>query len=808
MRFLPNLQFDLLSFITGAVSGALAAWLGARLRGFIASYRTDENGTGRSQRRARQNLELRLRNEVLRHSQHLHLAASLFSLDEILIPPQLLLPPPQFDPEELSTGLEFNSPSTFDLPDWPELAAAFGGKRISLIEALRGGSNLIVTGHPGSGKTVALAHLASQLARGVGESESLDGRLPLLVHAGDLSLPSGEGKSPLQILADALAVTAPSLSTARLLPLLERLLPQKRTLLILDDMDELPPREFEAVVDYLESLLEEYPDLQVVTAAQPDYYPGLVQLGFAPLSITPWEDTQRLSLIQKWGEIWRSAFSAQENASLKVDNDILDGWLQQEISTLTPLELTLRIWAVRSGDGLGSKTSDDIEAYIRRMVGNQQEERSKLEALALKLVLAEKHNMLEAPESSMPVAEEMSRVEALEKPTPVSVNKLPSWFDSRLIARQAGGGYRFPHPVIAGYLAACNAARPPKEAFVRQAHWASKEAWLRFSAQGQDSAWVQSYLEQSTPPLQKNLLKAARWISAASPNTWHNSALRWLTVLAQNENAPAGLRFRAMAALALSGSSGLSILFQGCLKSSDAILRQIGAAGVGLIREEKLVGDLASLLQDPSVPVRQTAAIALMRVGGREAVDSVAYALLQGDEHTRRAAAEALAVDPVEGHQLLKEGSELEDLLVRRAVIYGLRRIRQPWSVERLQKMQVEDAEWVVKNTATQALDDIAQEDRLLPQPPLELSETPWLIAFAGRHGFGIAPDRPAYNVLLKALKEGKSDEKLAALATLRQHGNASALEPVQELISSDSQPLRAAAFETLWHLSTQGFEL
>ena len=51
---------------------------------------------------------------------------------------------------------------------------------------------------------------------------------------------------------------------------------------------------------------------------------------------------------------------------------------------------------------------------------------------------------------------------------------------------------------------------------------------------------------------------------------------------------------------------------------------------------------------------------------------SVARALLQGDEELRRAAAEAMANDPIEGHAMLKEGATLPDILLRRAVVHGL----------------------------------------------------------------------------------------------------------------------------------------
>jgi hypothetical protein len=773
MRFFRFLQFDLLSFITGLIAGILGAWLGSRLRRRIAlpsSLVKPENLLSPGKGPA--SLELRLRNEILRHAQTLHLAAPLFSLDEILIPPHLLLPAVPFDPEEAASERDFEAWMFPELPDWPELASAYGSTQVSLIEALGGGASLLLTGEPGAGKTAALAHLAAQLARREPGTEALGGALPLLVHAPDLSLPVPAGDASAEVgapesaltsalspLASAVAQNTPSIPLPRLVPLLEKLLGEGRALLLLDGLDELPPVGYQSACAYLRPLLGAYPRLQVIATAAPDYFPGLVELGFIPVSLAPWGERQRRELIQKWGALWRSAVTAPEGSS-GVDPAILDGWLLQDTAPLSPLELTLKLWAAHAGDALGPQATDALEAYVRRMTGGDSKARTGLEAQAQDLVLA----------------------------------------GTRLSARSS-------HPAVLGYLAALGNTNP-EVVLAQPGSWAGKTSFLRFAARRQDTSWVQGFLERSSPPLQKNLLTSARWLGFPSAAPWQAAALRWLAMLVQNETAPLGLRFRALAGLAHSGSSGVSILFQGFLKAPEDHLRLLGALGAGLLRDPKLVEDLASLLQDQSLPVRRAAALALVKLGGGAALDAVASALLNGDEATRRAAAEALAVDPAEGHPLLREGSELLDLLVRRATVYGLRRVRQPWAVELLHKLQVEDPEWVVKNTATQALEDLAQEGRRIPQPPQALSETPWLIAFAGRQGIGIAPGRPAENLLLRALQERNPADQLAALETLRLHGSPAAIQPAEALLASDSEALRTAAFETLWRLSTQGCEI
>ena len=150
-------------------------------------------------------------------------------------------------------------------------------------------------------------------------------------------------------------------------------------------------------------------------------------------------------------------------------------------------------------------------------------------------------------------------------------------------------------------------------------------------------------------------------------------------------------------------------------------------------------------------------------------MEGVARALIQGDEELRRAAAEALANDPVEGHAMLKEGATLTDILVRRAAVHGLARVGQPWALETLQRMQVEDDQWAVRNLATQYLEQLQNMDTRVPRRLPIPSETPWVIAFAGKQKMGVPRGGPATDVLLNAFKQGDTEERLAALPYLKQ---------------------------------------
>ncbi len=199
----------------------------------------------------------------------MHLASSLFALDEIVIPPCVMAPPapPAGEGEEVDESVDAIIPY---LPDWPELAAVYHTPVLSLPEMLSGGANIILIGTPGSGKTVALAYLASQIARRSVEVGNLGDSLPLLVHAADISLPTEPPKDPLQPLIEAIARNASALTLPRLPNLIRTSFEKSTALLLLDGMDELPPDLVDDVVVYLGMLLKKYPEIRVIASASPD----------------------------------------------------------------------------------------------------------------------------------------------------------------------------------------------------------------------------------------------------------------------------------------------------------------------------------------------------------------------------------------------------------------------------------------------------------------------------------------------------------------------------------------------------------
>jgi HEAT repeat protein len=316
-------------------------------------------------------------------------------------------------------------------------------------------------------------------------------------------------------------------------------------------------------------------------------------------------------------------------------------------------------------------------------------------------------------------------------------------------------------------------------------------------------------LKDTDLPLHKHAFTVARWLRDAPRDAaWRSKAFACLLTILQGEGQPLGLRGQAMAAFVASGDPGAATLFRQLLGSRSFELIPLAALGSGALKDVKAVDALEELMQAPAGSVRRAICLALVAIGTDASIESVARALLQGDEELRRAAAEALANDPVEGHAILREGATLEDIMLRRAAVHGLARVGEPWAVEMLQHIQVEDDQWAVRNLANQYLEQIQHTDPRVPRPLTTPSESPWLIEFAGKQRMGVPRGGPATDVLLSAFKHGDTEERLAALPYLKRVANDGIIGALYNAMYGEDPEVREAAFYAVEEIGANGVKL
>ncbi len=213
--------------------------------------------------------------------------------------------------------------------------------------------------------------------------------VPFLIHAADLSLPVNDPKDILNPLIETASAQVSFLEYGRISTFVQYCFKNGRALLLLDGYDELAQNGQQDITEFLRTLLKSYPRTRVVATALPEQIGGLLNLGFSPLALMGWDALGQKEFIRKWGEQWgrfitTEAWAQREHEA--IDPILLDAWLESGNQNITPLELTLKVWAGFAGDSLGPRLPDAISSHIRRLAPANTPI-AALETLALQIVL-------------------------------------------------------------------------------------------------------------------------------------------------------------------------------------------------------------------------------------------------------------------------------------------------------------------------------------------------------------------------------------------------------------------------------------
>jgi HEAT repeat protein len=830
-----NFAIETYSFVVGFITGSIFWFIIGRIRPLWQEMRTGmKENREVVQSRKTSSVEENHRRLTLRRAQAMHLAAPLFALDEILQVPLLISPPPAVEPGITPKFEDVISQTLPYMPAWPEIAAVYTPQTLTVTQMLGGNSNIVVIGQPGSGKTVALAHLASLAAN---RSEQLGANqqlVPFLLHVADLNLPVADNKDPIRPIIDASSEHASMLDLGRIPAFIQSVFKGGQALLLIDGYDEIPPAEQQLVVEYLKAVMQAHPRTRIVITGAPEYLDGLIGLGFAPIPMLTWSPSRMDQFLHRWGELWNQTVALEawsQTGPEQVDPILLNIWLGTDNTTLTPLELTLKAWGAYAGDSMGPHVLEAIATHIRR-IAPANTPLAALETLAMQVMLSSQpvfdprkardwvRSFEPAEDKAEGQPEEQTGDPQDSKPRKAKKGEKVATPTSGLLGKMASSGLlqtfpnnrmRFIHAVFAGYLAGRGMTNyAAEETILNQPDWSGKYLAMRyFAAHGDASKLVQSLMEFSRLPTHRPLMSAARWLRDAPRNApWRGKLFGTLAAILQTEGIPLSLRGQAMAAFAVSNDPSAATLFRQFIVGNSFELVHLAVLGAGVMKDVKSIQILERALGAPSLAVRRAACMALVAIGTNDALEVVARTLLGGDEDVRRAAAEALANDWNEGHPMLRDGIGHADILLRRAVAYGLGRLNEPWAIEALEKIRMDDDQWVVRNAASEVLDAKTNAADRAPHKLKAPSESPWLIEFAGKQGVGISPGAQATDILLLALKSDDAEARLAALPYLKFTPTDGVVKQLYDAMYKDDPELREAAYNVLWELGTSGVKL
>jgi hypothetical protein len=392
---------------------------------------------------------------------------------------------------------------------------------------------------------------------------------------------------------------------------------------------------------------------------------------------------------------------------------------------------------------------------------------------------------------------------------------LPDLVAARVLSDKPDNKIGFIHPIFCGYLAAVQLAKQASATpLSAQKAWSGKTLAERFlSSQPKDITPLIAEKVQASQnePLKHSLVETSGWLKyAPTAAPYRAKLMRTLATSLQQETLSLGIRVRLLAGLAQMPEAGVSKLFHQMLKSPQHSVRWLGALGCGMIKDQGVVPDLGLLLYDPSIFVSRAACLSLVTIGTTKAMEMITGALLEANEEVRRAAAEALSLHPQEGYPVLKEGIGVDDVLVRRATVFGLARVEEPWAREILEQVVVEDDEWLVRNAALQIVEESKTAGPIIPKPIPPIHEIPWLISYATDKGMGVSPGQGGWDLLATVLRDGNEEQSLAAMQIYRRKPG-EAIPVINTLVETHKGPegeIREAAYITLWHLQSFGLNL
>jgi HEAT repeat protein len=807
------MTIDIISLIAGVV---VAAALGIGIysqRKRITNLRSSaQQRVSVTRDKLTRGTEATYREAVINLSNELHAAGHLIPLEDIAVSPRFYSMPQPFDPlEEENPDVERPHYLMPLAPDWPQAVAPYCMPTIELEQLLRGDQSVALLGQPGSGRTVTLALIAQRIARQTQAQQAGnladELRLPLYFHLGDINLDaarSEEGANPLQLMVDAAAPRLRGLAS-RLVSAVQGEFAAGNGIILADGWDELPLARRLQVVEWLRVVIESFPGNKLVVAAGAQGYGPLLEIGLAPVFMAPWHDPQWEDLSRRWAAAWPRIAAAQRAASAAEPTDDLIRRASRGNRMRTPLDATLHVWATYAGDDPGRGRAGWYEAYLNRVLP-VPELRPALSRAAemlfenpgrLGLSLEDMTSVVNTTRSGMEGRVSMLTADFIFDTT----NKV------HVLLEHTDGSLQFAHPTVQGYLAA-EATRSRELDPRLLTNPQASRLTMPFLAQMRDvTPYVERRLAERPTVLQEHLLEMASWAADAEPQAkWRGLIFKRLADLLLNPSEFPATRERAMAALVASRDPNVSFIFREGLKSDNPRIRFLCTIGLGALGDPENVTILGDRTGDPDPLVEVATALALGAIGARSVVNFLIQVLVNRSDLARRAAAEMLGASNLagEGHEVLREAAAEENPLTRKAAVYGLDRVEQPWAIEKLEEMEKRDGHWMVRAAASLVMDARRANKPLasVPRHPRRPDETLWLAKWLEERKESITPGPQGLRQLLRALQDGDEVARLAAAEALAALGVSDAISTLYTALRDEHPEIREGAHRALGTIS------
>ncbi len=785
LNWLKNFQLERISFFIGFLSATILWLVISKLKIWIPDIKPYIQKIVKNLKSQHSSgIQNAVLTEAYTRAQSNHLAKGLFFLNEIIVEPFLLVQPTTIQEKEniiFESEIALTVPFT---PDQPHLVRNFNVPKLSITEAVHKNADLVICGMPGSGKTVALAHLVSCLVRKDPKCGLLSAKTPFYVNVHDTDVIAQPDLPIFDMLYKSLSPKLPTTALPRLIKFIHQSIEGNNAILVIDALDELPPVDFDKFVEYIRKIKYDYPDLQIVISSTPLYLGELLPLNFTPLFLAAWSNQQIIDFYSNWNKLWQDEILKNKQLDDEISETLVLNWASTNLRPLSPIEYTMHIWGALAGDLFGASVLDLYQTYSKRILPTK-------ETFDLAISLAQ--NLIQNKTCYLNASDAKSE----------GFNKL---LQSEIIQSTSSGKYTFSHSELIGFFASLASDKAPiSDINENDLQWPANYAYLGFSSsQESECTWLTNFLSEEQSDFPFELFCIGSWLKITNKNlNWRVDLIKQLVKIIQNANEKFTTRMRAIATLVLSNDNNLPTYFRQLLTNDNDSMKELALYAISCSsRENSFIPDLVSLSQKAPLNYQKSICLALGTFEDENTIHELARILLNGEEKVRQLVAESLAFHPIVGTEILQEAITLEDIVVRRASINGLVKLNNLWSIQTLKKLMIEDSQWVVRNGATQALEYLESGNPYIPERKLPLSDTPWIIEYAGNQNLGVSSDQSVAPVLLSALySEIKMDVMKAIIYSIRDANQATVSKMLEVASKSHDFELINQIYLTLYLL-------
>lgn len=379
---------------------------------------------------------------------------------------------------------------------------------------------------------------------------------------------------------------------------------------------------------------------------------------------------------------------------------------------------------------------------------------------------------------------------------------------SGMLIAYRDGRYQFKLAPIVAYLAGLALAEMPVDdqiARVDQPAW--QYAFSQATMHTPLTEVVQYILDAPTDILHENLLMLSNWmVHASSKAEWKVTVLRKLGNIFVAPSQFPLVRERIAAALVGLRDRNTQLIFSKALRHPNEQVRKLSCLGLGAMRDKESINPLLNMIEDPVADVQLSAGLALGALGTEKALEEMVYALTEGSDQLRQAVAEAFAALPDEGYPILYDAVQHEDMKLRRAAVFGLRRVNTPWSLVALYRVSLEDDQWYVRSAAEQAFHDMRLNEvsgGVQKYPNVE--NIPWLNEWISSLGAdAIGEDQRIEDILLMALDDNDPIVQQLVITNMGQLGLVEFTDVLYNALRHRDRNVREAAYRSLGRFQTR----